>query len=139
MWSYKELHEMAGRATTLKIMDYKTALQLYRTINFHITETDWVNLNLNAVNTSWQTTFFTNKDNRFKVGMSVFSNKAWCLNGKIKLDWFNLSYNLYKAECKKLLWSGLQTESHALSITMHIIQYLSIDFSLDNSEKERKY
>ena len=45
---------MAGRAMPVKIRDYKTALQLYKTIDLQIPDTDWINLNLNAVNTSRQ-------------------------------------------------------------------------------------
>ena len=60
----------------VKIRDYKTALQLYKTINLQIPDTDWINLNLNAVNTSRQTTFITNKVNRFKVGVNAFSNRS---------------------------------------------------------------
>ena len=44
MWmlSFKELHEMAGRAMPVKIRDYKTALQLYKTIDLQIPDTDWI-------------------------------------------------------------------------------------------------
>ena len=51
MWmlSFKEFHEMAGRAIPAKIRDYKTALQLYKTVDLQIPHTDWINLNLNAV------------------------------------------------------------------------------------------
>ena len=108
MWmlSFKELHEMAGRAVPAKIRDYKTALQLYKTIDLQIPHTDWINLNLNAVNTSRQTTFITNKENRFKVGMNAFSNRTWYLNGKIKQDWLNLPFNSYKIKCKRLFLNG---------------------------------
>ena len=108
MWmlSLKELHEMAGRAVPAKIRDYKTALQLYKTIDLQIPHTDWINLNLNAVNTSRQTTFITNKENRFKVGMNAFSNRTWYLNGKIKQDWLNLPFNSYKIKCKRLFLNG---------------------------------
>ena len=49
MLSFNELHEMAGRATPMQLVDYKIALQLYKTIDVQIPETDWINLNLNAV------------------------------------------------------------------------------------------
>ena len=76
------------------------------TIDLQIPHTDWINLNLNAVNTSRQTTFITNKENRFKVGMNAFSNRTWYLNGKIKQDWLNLPFNSYKIKCKRLFLNG---------------------------------
>ena len=63
-----------------------------------IPETDLINLNLNAVITSRQTKFFTNKANHVRVGMNAFSNRAWHINGKINLDWLSLSYNSYKVK-----------------------------------------
>ena len=102
MLSFNDLHEMAGRATPQKLRDYKSALQLYKTMDQHIPTTDWINLNLNAVVTSRQTKLIINKNNRFRVGMNAFSNRAWYLNGRIEMDWFNLSFNSYKLKCKKL-------------------------------------
>ena len=97
---------MAGHALQANIRDYKTALQLYKTIDLQIPHTDWINLNLNAVNTSRPTSFITNKENRFKVGMNAFSNRTWYLNGKIKQDWLKLPYNSYKIKCKRLFLNG---------------------------------
>ena len=105
MLSFNELHEMAGRATPMQLRDYKISLQLYKTMDVQLAETDWINLNLNAVITSRQTKFITNKANRVRVGMNAFSNRAWHINGKINLDWLNLSYNSYKVKCKKLFLS----------------------------------
>ena len=103
MWmiSYKELHEMAGRATPNQLMDYKMALQAYKTINHEITTADWVSINYNNTITSRQTKFSINKMNRYKVGMNVFSNRLWYINGKIDLEWLNLSFNSFKIKCKK--------------------------------------
>ena len=106
MLSFTELHEMSGRATPVKNRDYKTALQLYKTIDLQIPDTDWINLNLNAVNTSRQTKFITNKENRFKGGVNAFSNRAWYLNGKINQDRLGLPFNSYKIKCKKLFLNG---------------------------------
>ena len=103
MWmiSYKELHEMAGRETPNQLMDYKMALQAYKTINHEITTADWVSINYNNTITSRQTKFSINKMNRYKVGMNVFSNRLWYINGKIDLEWLNLSFNSFKIKCKK--------------------------------------
>ena len=61
MWMllFDELHEMAGRATPQKLMYYKMALQLHKTTNIRVPVTDWISLNINAINTSRQTKFIT--------------------------------------------------------------------------------
>ena len=105
MWmlSYKSLHEMTGRSRPQEIMNYKLALQLYKTINNQTPSRDWVNLNFKTILTSRTTTFSINKSNQRRVGMNILSNRFWYLNGKIKLDWMNLSFDTFKIKCKKLL------------------------------------
>ena len=44
------------------------------------------------------------KYDQLKVGMNAFSNRIWCLNGKIHLDWLNLSFDSFKLKCKQLLY-----------------------------------
>ena len=103
MLSYTSLHEMTGRSRPQEIMNYKLALQLYKTINNQTPSRDWVNLNFKTILTSRTTTFSINKSNQRRVGMNILSNRFWYLNGKIKLDWMNLSFNTFKIKCKKLL------------------------------------
>ena len=100
--SFEDLHEMVGRATPDKLMIYKLSLQLYRTYNQHIPTQDWVKLNYNGIFTSRQSKFMTRKENKLKVGLNSVSNRFFYLNGKIELDWLNLSYNSYKIKCKNL-------------------------------------
>ena len=102
MLSFDNLHEMAGRATSDQFQKYKLALQLYRTFNLQVPTQDWVNVNINFRNTSRQIHFHTHKSNRLKIGMNMLSNRFFYLNGKIELDWFNLSFNSFKVKCKKL-------------------------------------
>ena len=102
MLSFENLHEMAGRATPDQFQKYKLALQLYRTFNLQVPTQDWVNVNINFRNTSRQIHFHTHKSNRLKIGMNMLSNRFFYLNGKIELDWFNLSFNSFKVKCKKL-------------------------------------
>ena len=59
MMSFPNLHEMAGRATPDKMIDYKLALQLFRVVNYHIPTPDWINVNLNNIQTTRQTKFVT--------------------------------------------------------------------------------
>ena len=81
-------------------MDYKLALQLYRVVNNQVPVPDWVHLNLYNIQTRRQSTFATLKNNRLIVGMNTISNRFYHLNGKINLDWLNMSYDTYKIKCK---------------------------------------
>ena len=104
MWmlSFNSLHEMVGRATPDKILDYKQALQLYKVVKNNVPTPDWININFNNIHTTRQTRFMTGKANKLKVGMNQISNRFYYLTGKIELDWLNLSYDTYKVKCKKL-------------------------------------
>ena len=96
---YADLHEMCGRATPDQMEEYKLSLQLYKTFNFRIPTQDWIQLNVNCVNTSRQTKFKIKKSNRLKIGWNVLSNRFWHLNGKIEMSWPNLSFESYKLKC----------------------------------------
>ena len=75
MMSFPNLHEMAGRATPDKMIDYKLALQLFMVVNYHIPTPDWINLNLNNIQTTRQTKFATQRTNRLKIAMNILSNR----------------------------------------------------------------
>ena len=119
MWmlSFNSLHEMAGRAPPEKINDYKLALQLFKVVNNNVPTPDWININLNNIQTSRQTRFMTSKGNRLKVGMNTISNRFYNLNGKIDMDWLNLTYNTYKVKCKKKYFSENKRSSPDLIST----------------------
>ena len=104
MWmlNFEELHEMAGRADPRKLMYYKLSLQLHKTFNLCVPTTDWVNININSIFTSRQTTFSISKENNYKIGMNALSKRLWYLNGRISLDWLNLSFDSFKIKCKDL-------------------------------------
>ena len=93
-------NNLAGRATPNELMNYKLALQHYRVVNNQVPVPAWVHLNLYNIQTRRQTTFATLKNNRLKVGMNTISNRFYHLNGKINLDWLNLSYDTFKIKCK---------------------------------------
>ena len=40
--SYKDLHELAGRASPDQLLNYKLSLQLYKTFNYEIPSSDWL-------------------------------------------------------------------------------------------------
>ena len=86
------LHEMAGRAMLDKLTDYKLALQLYRVVNNQVQVQDWVNININNIQTRRQTTFMSKKSSRLRIGMNIISNRFYYLNGRICLYWLNQAY-----------------------------------------------
>ena len=52
MMSFSNLREMAGRATPDKIINYKLALQLFKVVNNQVPTPDWINVNLNNIQTT---------------------------------------------------------------------------------------
>ena len=104
MWmlSFKDLHEMAGRATPNRLAKYKMSLQLYKTVEHRCPTSEWVSITFNVINTSRQSNFAINSTNRLRVGYNSLSNRLSYLNGLIDLNWLNLSFDSYKMKCKKL-------------------------------------
>ena len=110
-----------------KSLTLNISLQLYRTINLQVPTQDWVSLNLNAINTTRQTKFSTNRINRLKVGMNLLSNRLCIINNKIDLDWLSLSINSYKVKCKKLfLWwnSGKIVSASTWTLNINLLTNL---------------
>ena len=103
--SHRNLHRMTNRATPDELMIYKSALQLHKTYNNFTPIPDWVNLNNNIIFTSRQSHFVTARSNILRLSSNKISNRFWHLNGKIKLEWLNLSFNSFKINCKKLFLS----------------------------------
>ena len=93
---------MARRAIPDQLLKYKLALQLYKTFNLQVPTPDWINANKNSIYTLRQKHCITHKSNRLKIGMNMVSNRFFSLNGKIELDWFNLTYSSFKVKCKKV-------------------------------------
>ena len=104
MWmlSFKDLHEMAGRATPNRLAKYKMSLQLYKTVVHRCPTSEWVSITFNVINTSRQSNFAINSTNRLRVGYNSLSNRLSYLNGLIDLNWLNISFDSYKMKCKKL-------------------------------------
>ena len=101
MISYYNLHKMANRATPAMFLKYKSSLLLYRTLKHEIPENDWLYLHFDQIITTRQSLFSVLKTNKYNVGMNVFNNKLHAINGKILLDWLNLTIDAFKIMCKK--------------------------------------
>ena len=91
---------MFGRALPENFLLYRQALLLHKFLNSNCHTNEWIHLNFNQILTSRQTTFMATKNNRKKVGLNAFANRVWVLNGKIPLDWFEMSINTFKVHCK---------------------------------------
>ena len=52
---------------------------------------------------SRQTNFITIPNSNFKIGNNKLSNRLSIRNGKINLNWLNMSANSYKIKCHQLL------------------------------------
>ena len=102
MISFLRLHEMAGRATPEKIMQYKLAISLFKLYNANQSSLEFINLNFAQILTSRQVNFVISKNNRFKVGINALCNRLYVLNMKIPLSWLNQSIDTYKVKCKKV-------------------------------------
>ena len=103
--SYYNLHKLTNRATPAMYSYYKNALLLYKTFNVTTCSDEWIHFNLNLINTSRQRTFMISRSNNSRIGMNATCNKFVHLNGKIPLDWLNLSFDSFKIKCKKLFLS----------------------------------
>ena len=75
---------------------------MYKTFKDRTPPNDWMTINFSVINTPRQTMFAVNQNNRLKVGNNVLANRFWFVNGKVNLEWLNLSFSLYKVKCKEL-------------------------------------
>ena len=98
--SFVDLHNTYQRATPEKFLLYKHAIGIFKLMNDPTFTTEWVALNFNQILTSRQTKFLSRKANNRKVGLNALTNKAYILNNKIPLEWFNMSYATIKEYCK---------------------------------------
>ena len=100
--SFETLHLLNGRANPTNLMKYKHAILLYKIYNRGEPPKDWLALNFNQVLPRRQTHFAAIKDQNFKIGNNILSNRLIILNNKIPLQWLNLSIETFKVKCKTL-------------------------------------
>jgi hypothetical protein len=100
--SFETLHVLNGRANPTNLMKYKHAILLYKIYNRGEPPKDWLALNFNQVLPRRQTYFAAIKDQNFKIGSNILSNRLTTLNHKIPLQWLNLSIDTFKVKCKTL-------------------------------------
>ena len=98
--SHQNLHKLTNRATPHMYCEYKSALQIFKLFNENTPENEWIHLNQDIINTTRQQFFEVRLNHRLRVGKNALCNKLHDLNGKIPLDWLNLSVENYKIKCK---------------------------------------
>ena len=100
--AYEHLHRMNQRATQLKMMHYKLALQLYKNFNAQKQGDTWLDLNFQQ-NYGQRNKFVMIVDNStHKVGRINLINRLNTKNCKVKYESLNLSLDSYKVKCKSL-------------------------------------
>ena len=101
--SFEQLHSMNERATPIKMMHYKLALQLYKNFNDVNQNETWMDLNFQQ-NFGPRNEFIAIVDTSLhKVGRNNLINRLNTLSGKIRYEWLNYSFDTYKLKCKTVL------------------------------------
>ena len=96
---------MNARATPIKLMTYKLSLQLYKSYNDNQQNETWLSLNFQQMFNNRTDIILIADESKNRIGKNIFINRLNILNGKVKLDWMNLSYDAYKLKCKNLFLS----------------------------------
>jgi hypothetical protein len=94
---FETLHVLNGRANPTNLMKYKHTILLYKIYNRGEPPKDF-----NQVLPGRQTYFAAIKDQNFKIGSNILSNRLTTLNHRIPLQWLNLSIDTFKVKCKTL-------------------------------------
>ena len=101
MISYERLHEIHGRATPLKMMKYRLAIQLYKVYNGRIETEDWIDLNFQQNFNNRNTRVQISDTSNLRIGRNSLMNRMNCINNKIDYSWLNKSIDSYKILCKQ--------------------------------------
>ena len=99
-YSFITLHNLNKRATPSQMVNYKLALQLYKTFNTQQPPLEWAALNENINTNRRQVYFETIHQSRTKIGHNFLSNRFKTLNRQIPLEWLNNSIDTFKIKCK---------------------------------------
>ena len=81
-------------------MLYIHLIQLFKLFNNNEPPLDWLSLNFDQSVNRRQTHYKIVKAHNFKTENNILSTHLSTLNGKINLDWANLSTSSFKIKCK---------------------------------------
>ena len=100
--SFETLHTLNNRATPEQFTVYRHAILLHKVYNDHSMSNNWLDLFFNQQFNNRQKTVKFFNTNHYKIGNNILSIRFTILNGKIELDWLNLSKESFKVKCKSL-------------------------------------
>jgi hypothetical protein len=100
--NFETIHKNLKKSTPAQFSLYKMSLLLYKVVNAQVQGADWVDLNVNIVSTSRQTSLDITRSETYKIGCNTLTNKLWHVKRKIQLDLLNLSLPTLKHKMKCL-------------------------------------
>ena len=84
-------------------MLYKHAIMLHKLYNENYPEMNWLALNFQQTTTQRQTNFKILRNNSYKIGNNILTNRLHVLNNKIELNDLNKSLSSFKVLYKSKL------------------------------------
>ena len=103
--SFERMHSINKRATPMMMMKYKHCLELHRLYNSEDGSEDWINLHFQQ-NFNNRNDFINIFDNsKLKIGKNRLVNQLTLINGLVKYEWLNHTFETFKIKCKKMFLS----------------------------------
>ena len=100
MMGFERLHEIHTRATQIKMMKYRLAIQLYKTYNGSNENQDWIDLNFQQNFNDRSINVKINEVSSLRIGRNSLMNRLNCINNKVNYNWLNKSIDSFKILCK---------------------------------------
>ena len=105
--SYMYLHRIYLRATPEMWSNYSTACGMYNLVCRQSPEQVVPFLMMNALHSSRQQSYTFTRSNMTKIGFNCFSNRLQLVSNRMKCDWQQMSYEMFKVRCKDLFINKL--------------------------------
>ena len=103
MQSFIDVHKCCKRALPEQMVLHKHAIMLHKFYNENYPEMDWLALNFQQTTTQRQTNFKILRNNSYKIGNNILTNRLHVLNNKIELNDLNKSLSSFKVLYKSKL------------------------------------
>ena len=100
MMGFERLHEIHNRATPIKMMKYRLAIQLYKVYNGSNENQDWIDLNFQQNFNDRSIRVQINDVSNLRIGRNSLMNRMNCINNKVDYNWLNKSIDSFKILCK---------------------------------------
>ena len=93
---------MYNRAKPSDFLLYRQSLLLFSVFNEKGPEIEWIGLNEQQLFSQRDQNFRIARTNRLKIGNNIPVNRFSVLNGRIQLNWLNLSREAFKLKIKSV-------------------------------------